>query len=107
MQANGGNGMMLPRAFKTSHRSFPFLSKYLISHPNMLSLAFIAWVKSFGTGTAEAKLSALMNFIQKHQIIGKVSDFVWRIEYQKEVFRMLISSFGLTSIPKTWMSLMR
>jgi hypothetical protein len=29
------------------------------------------------------KLSALMNFIQKHQILGKVSAFVWRIEYQK------------------------
>jgi hypothetical protein len=24
-----------------------------------------------------------MNFIQKHQIMGKVSAFVWRIEYQK------------------------
>jgi hypothetical protein len=29
------------------------------------------------------KLSALMNFIQKHQILGKVSVFRWRIEYQK------------------------
>jgi hypothetical protein len=29
------------------------------------------------------KLSALMNSIQKHQILGKVSAFVWRIEYQK------------------------
>jgi hypothetical protein len=29
------------------------------------------------------KLSALMNFIQKHQILSKVSAFVWRIEYQK------------------------
>jgi hypothetical protein len=53
------------------------------------------------------KLSALINFIQKHQIMGKVSAFVWRIEYQKEVFHMLISSFGLTSIPKTLMSLMQ
>jgi hypothetical protein len=35
------------------------------------------------------KLSALMNFIQKHQILGKVSAFVWRIEYRKEVFHML------------------
>jgi hypothetical protein len=32
------------------------------------------------------KLSALMNFIQKHQILGKVSVFVWRIEYQKRGF---------------------
>jgi hypothetical protein len=24
-----------------------------------------------------------MNFIQRHQILGKVSAFVWRIEYQK------------------------
>jgi hypothetical protein len=28
------------------------------------------------------KLSAVMNFIQIHQILGKVSAFVWRIEYQ-------------------------
>jgi hypothetical protein len=31
------------------------------------------------------KLSALMNFIQKHQILGKVSAFIWRIEYQKDL----------------------
>jgi hypothetical protein len=55
----------------------------------------------------KVKLSALMDFIQKHQILGKVSAFVWRIEYQKRVFHMLISSFGLTSIPKTLMPLMR
>jgi hypothetical protein len=30
----------------------------------------------------KTKLSALMNFIQKHQILGNVSAFVWRIEYQ-------------------------
>jgi hypothetical protein len=53
------------------------------------------------------KVSALMNCIQKHQILGKVSAFVWRIEYQKEVFHMLIFSFGLTSISKTLMPLMR
>jgi hypothetical protein len=29
------------------------------------------------------KLSALMNCIQKHQILGKVSSFLWRIKYQK------------------------
>jgi hypothetical protein len=29
------------------------------------------------------KLSVLMNFIQNHQIPGKVSAFVWRIKYQK------------------------
>jgi hypothetical protein len=29
------------------------------------------------------KLSALMNFTQKQQILSKVSDFVWRIEYQE------------------------
>jgi hypothetical protein len=29
------------------------------------------------------KFSALMNFIQKHQILGKVSAFVWRFEHQK------------------------
>jgi hypothetical protein len=29
------------------------------------------------------KLSALMNFIQKHQILGKVSAFAWRTEHQK------------------------
>jgi hypothetical protein len=29
------------------------------------------------------KLSALIDFIRKHQILGKVSAFVWRIEYQK------------------------
>jgi hypothetical protein len=29
------------------------------------------------------KLAALMNFIEKHQNLGKVSTFVWRIEYQK------------------------
>jgi hypothetical protein len=29
------------------------------------------------------KLSAFMNFIQKHKILGKVSAFVWRIEYQQ------------------------
>jgi hypothetical protein len=52
------------------------------------------------------KLSALMNLIQEHQILGKVSAFVWKIEYQKEVFHMLISSFGLTSIPKILMPLM-
>jgi hypothetical protein len=34
-----------------------------------------------------------MNFIQKHQILGRVSVFVWRIEYQKDIFHMLISSF--------------
>jgi hypothetical protein len=49
------------------------------------------------------KFSALMNFIQKHRILGKVSAFIWRIEYQKEVFYMLVSSFGLISIPKTLM----
>jgi hypothetical protein len=53
------------------------------------------------------KLSALMNFIQKHQILGRVSAFVWRIECQKEVFHMLISSFELTSIPKALIPLMR
>jgi hypothetical protein len=29
------------------------------------------------------KLSTLMNFIRTHRILGKVSAFVWRIEYQK------------------------
>jgi hypothetical protein len=52
------------------------------------------------------KLSASMNFIQKHQIMGKVTAFVWRIEDQKKVFHMLISFFGLTSIPKALMPLM-
>jgi hypothetical protein len=52
------------------------------------------------------KLSALMNCIQKHQILGKFSAFGWRIEYQKEVLYMLMSSFGLTSIPNTLMPLM-
>jgi hypothetical protein len=33
--------------------------------------------------TSKIKLSALMNFIQEHQILGKVSGFVWRIDYQK------------------------
>jgi hypothetical protein len=32
---------------------------------------------------SKIKLSTLMNLIQKHQILGKVSAFVWRIEYQK------------------------
>jgi hypothetical protein len=32
------------------------------------------------------KLSALMKFIQKHQILGKVSAFIWRIEDQKRGF---------------------
>jgi hypothetical protein len=32
------------------------------------------------------KLSVLMNFIQKHQILGKASAFVWRIEYQQRGF---------------------
>jgi hypothetical protein len=49
------------------------------------------------------KFSGLMKFIQKHQILSKVSTFVWRTEYQQEVFHMLISSFGLTSISKTLM----
>jgi hypothetical protein len=29
------------------------------------------------------KLSALMKFLDKRQILGKISAFVWRIEYQK------------------------
>jgi hypothetical protein len=53
------------------------------------------------------KLSALMNYIQKHQILTKVSAFVWRIEYQNEAFHMLISSFGTASIPKTLLPLLR
>jgi hypothetical protein len=53
------------------------------------------------------KLSALMNFIQKCQILDKVSAFVSRIEHQKEVFHMLISSFRLISMPKTLMPLMQ
>jgi hypothetical protein len=31
----------------------------------------------------KAKLSALMKFIKDHEILGKVSGFVWRIEYQR------------------------
>jgi hypothetical protein len=31
----------------------------------------------------ETKLSAFMKFIQKKKVFGKVSAFVWRIEYQK------------------------
>jgi hypothetical protein len=31
----------------------------------------------------KTKLSALMEFIQKHEILGKVPAFVWRVEYQK------------------------
>jgi hypothetical protein len=53
------------------------------------------------------KLSAVMNFIQTDQILGTISASVWRIEYQKEVFYMLISSLRLTSIPKTLTPLMR
>jgi hypothetical protein len=56
---------------------------------------------------SKIKLSALMNIIRKHQILGKVSAFVRRIDYQKEVFHMLISFFGLTSMSKTLMPLMR
>jgi hypothetical protein len=49
----------------------------------------------------KAKLSASMKFIQRNQILSQVSAFAWGIEYKKEVFHMLISSFGLTSISKT------
>jgi DNA polymerase III delta prime subunit len=31
----------------------------------------------------KSKLSALMKFIQDHQILGNISAFVWRIEYQQ------------------------
>jgi hypothetical protein len=31
----------------------------------------------------KATFSALMKFIQQKQILGKISAFVWRIEYQK------------------------
>jgi hypothetical protein len=31
----------------------------------------------------KTKLSALMKFIQQREILGKISAFVWRIEYQK------------------------
>jgi hypothetical protein len=31
------------------------------------------------------KLSALMNFIQKHQILSKVSTFIWKIKDQKSL----------------------
>jgi hypothetical protein len=31
----------------------------------------------------KSKLSALMKFIQHHQILGNISAFVWRIEYQQ------------------------
>jgi hypothetical protein len=53
------------------------------------------------------RLPALMNFIQKHQILGRGSAFVWKIAYKKGIFHMLISSFELTSIPKTLMPSMR
>jgi hypothetical protein len=53
------------------------------------------------------KLSALMNFIQKHQILGKVSALYGESSSKKEVFHIFISSFGLTSISKALMSLMR
>jgi hypothetical protein len=36
-----------------------------------------------GAIISKAKLSALMEFTQKHEISGRVSGFVWRIEYQK------------------------
>jgi hypothetical protein len=52
---------------------------------------------------SKIKLSVLMNFIQEHSSLENVSAFVWRIVYQKEVFHMIISFFGLTSIPKTLM----
>jgi hypothetical protein len=38
---------------------------------------------AIGAIISKIKLSALMNFIQKHQILGKVSALVWRIEYQR------------------------
>jgi hypothetical protein len=43
----------------------------------------------------------------EESILGKGSAFVWRIEYQKEVFHMLISSFRLISILKTLIPLMQ
>jgi hypothetical protein len=55
----------------------------------------------------KSNISALMKFMQRNQILGKVLAFVWRIEHQKKVFHMLISSFGLTLIPKTLVPLMR
>jgi hypothetical protein len=48
-----------------------------------------------------------MNFIQKHQILGKVSAFIWRIEYQKRGLPHAHILFGGSSIPKTLMPLMR
>jgi hypothetical protein len=36
-----------------------------------------------GTIIFKPKLSALMQFIQKYEILRRVSAFVWRIEYQK------------------------
>jgi hypothetical protein len=70
-----------------------------IGHPNFL-LTFSMdphWTEypvvkrddeTFGDSTMAAvilktKLSALRRFIQRYEIIGKVSAFVWRIEYQK------------------------
>jgi hypothetical protein len=38
---------------------------------------------AMGTTTFKTQPSALMQFIQKHEIPGRVPGFVWRIEYQK------------------------
>jgi hypothetical protein len=50
----------------------------------------------------KAKLSALMKFIKDHEILGKVSDFVWRIEHQKRVLPQAHILFGLILTRKTF-----
>jgi hypothetical protein len=50
----------------------------------------------------KAKLSALMKFIKDHEIMGKASGFVWRIEYQKRGLPDAHIFFGLILTRKTF-----
>jgi hypothetical protein len=50
----------------------------------------------------KSKLSALMKFIQHHQILGNISAFVWRIEYQQRGLSHAHILFGVILTPKTF-----
>jgi hypothetical protein len=60
---------------------------------------------AMGSIIFKTKLSALMKFIQKKRIFGKVSAFLWSIEYQKRgpphTHILLWSDFDTQGVPAT------
>jgi hypothetical protein len=79
-----------PLTFFLTFTMNPYLAEYQVFKRDRGSFSDSAMTPI----VVKAMLSALMKFIEDHEILGKVSGFVWRIEYQKRGLPRPISFLG-------------